>query len=85
MLIVLVVVIRALSDWISTVAEGSLSTKMVAEIRIRMFDTIAAGDLAWLQGIHSGRFVSVLLGDSASIDRNGDTRSDRRLQERRRA
>ena len=70
-LIVLAVVVRALSDWVSAVAEGSLSTRMVAEIRIRMFSTIAAGDLAWLHGVHSGRFVSVLMGDSASIDRNG--------------
>ena len=70
-LIVLAVIVRALSDWVSAVAEGSLGTRMVAEIRIRMFNTIAAGDLAWLQGIHSGRFVSVLVGDSSSIDRNG--------------
>jgi len=70
-LIVLAVAVRALSDWVATVAEGSLGARMVAEIRIRMFNTIAAGDLAWLQGIHSGRFVSVLVGDSASIDRNG--------------
>lgn len=70
-LIVLVVAVRALADWVATVAEGSLGTRMVAEIRIRMFNTIASGDLAWLQGIHSGRFVSVLVNDSAAIDRNG--------------
>ncbi len=70
-LIVLTIALRAIADWVATVAEGSLSTRMVAEIRLRMFNTIALGDLAWLQGIHSGRFVSVLVGDAASIDRNG--------------
>ncbi len=68
-LIVVAVMIRALSDWVSDVADGSLSTKMVAEIRIRMFDTIATGDLAWVQGVHSGRFLAVMLNDSAAIDR----------------
>jgi subfamily B ATP-binding cassette protein MsbA len=68
-LIVGVVMVRALSDWIAAIADGSLSSKMVAEIRIRMFDTIAAGDLAWVQGVHSGRFVAVMMGDASAIDR----------------
>ena len=50
-------------------AEGSLGSKIVAEIRIRMFDTIAAADLAWIQGVHSGRFVSIFVNDSRIIDR----------------
>ena len=34
-----------------------------------MFDTIAAADLAWIQGNHSGRFVSTFVYDAAIIDR----------------
>ena len=79
------------SDWVSTVAEASLGTKIVAELRYRMFDTIAAADLAWIQGNHSGRFVSTFVNDAPIIDRaatrvmvglfrNGD---ERRLPARR--
>jgi subfamily B ATP-binding cassette protein MsbA len=69
-LLVLAVLIRAVSDWISTVAEASLGTKIVAELRFRMFDTIAAADLAWIQGNHSGRFVSTFISDTSVIDRS---------------
>jgi ATP-binding cassette, subfamily B, bacterial MsbA len=68
-LIALAVAVRALSDWVSTVAEGSLATKIVADLRIRMFDTLAAADLAWIQRVHSGRFVSTFVTDTATIDR----------------
>ena len=69
-LLVLAVVVRAVSDWISTVAESSVGTKIVAELRYRMFDTIAAADLAWIQGNHSGRFVSTFVSDAAIVDRS---------------
>ncbi len=68
-LLVLVVLVRAVFDWISTVAEASLGSKIVAELRYRMFDTIAAADLAWIQGNHSGRFISAFVNDAATIDR----------------
>jgi subfamily B ATP-binding cassette protein MsbA len=57
-LVFLIMALRAGADWISTVAEAALGTKIVADLRLRMFDTIAAADLAWLQRTHSGRFVS---------------------------
>jgi subfamily B ATP-binding cassette protein MsbA len=69
-LIVLTVAIRAVSSWVSTVTEGSIGTRVVAEMRFRMFDTIAAADLAWVQGVHSGRFVSVFVNDSNAVDRS---------------
>jgi subfamily B ATP-binding cassette protein MsbA len=34
-----------------------------------MFDTVAAADLAWIQGFHSGRFVSAFVNDVAMVDR----------------
>jgi subfamily B ATP-binding cassette protein MsbA len=70
-LVVILIAARAAGDWIATVAEGSLSTKIVADLRIRMFDTIAAADLAWIQGFHSGRFVSAFLSDVSIVDRAG--------------
>jgi ATP-binding cassette, subfamily B, bacterial MsbA len=68
-LMVLAVVVRSIAEWIATVAESSVGTRIVAEIRIRMFDTIASADLAWIQGVHSGRFVSTVVSDSGAVDR----------------
>jgi subfamily B ATP-binding cassette protein MsbA len=68
-ILVVAVVVRAVADWVATVAEASLGSKIVAELRYRMFDTIAAADLAWIQGNHSGRFVSTFINDAAIIDR----------------
>jgi len=68
-LVLVVMVARAAADWASTVAEGSLGSKIVADIRVRMFDTIAAADLAWIQRNHSGRFVSAFVYDVIVVDR----------------
>ena len=70
-LVVLVITVRALCGWLGSVADASLGTKIVAELRFRMFDTIAAADLAWIQGFASGRFVSACLGDTASVNAAG--------------
>src|SRR5436190_20914838 len=69
-LLVAAVVVRAVTDWVSTVAEASLGTKIVAELRYRMFDTVAAADLAWVLGNHSGRFVSTFVTDAQVVDRS---------------
>ncbi len=70
-LAVVLISVRAGASWLTSVAEGSLSTKIVADLRVRMFDTIAAADLAWIQGFHSGRFVSAFVHDVPTIDRAG--------------
>ena len=70
-LVVVVIVLRATADWGASVAEGSLTTRIVADLRVRMFDTIAAADLAWIQGFNSGRFVSAFVTDVAIVDRAG--------------
>lgn len=67
-LVMLMIVIRSVANWVATVAEGSLGTKIVAELRFRMFDTIAAADLAWIQGFHSGRFVSAFVQDVMIVE-----------------
>lgn len=67
-LVLLVMCVRAVADWVSTVAEGRLGAKIVSDLRIRMFQTIAAADLAWLQRTHSGRFVSSFVNDVVTVD-----------------
>ena len=69
--ILVIMALRAGADWGASVAEASLGTKIVADLRLRMFDTIAAADLAWLQRTHSGRFVSAFVNDTAIVDRAG--------------
>ena len=69
--ILVIMALRAAADWGATVGEASLGTKIVADLRLRMFDTIAAADLAWLQRTHSGRFVSAFVTDTAIVDRAG--------------
>jgi subfamily B ATP-binding cassette protein MsbA len=68
-LVVVIMFLRAGADWVSTVAEAWLGTKVVADLRVRMFDTIASADLAWIQRNHSGRFVSAFVNDTPIIDR----------------
>jgi subfamily B ATP-binding cassette protein MsbA len=64
-----VMAFRAVADWVTTVFEAHLGTRVVADLRVRMFDTIAAADLAWIQRTHSGRFVSVFVSDTQVVDR----------------
>ena len=66
-----IITVRALCGWIGSVVDASLSTKIVAELRFRMFDTIAAADLAWIQGFPSGRFVSACISDVGAVNAAG--------------
>ncbi len=66
-----IITVRALCGWIGSVVDASLSTKIVAELRFRMFDTIAAADLAWIQGFPSGRFVSACINDVGAVNAAG--------------
>ena len=68
---ILIVTVRSLCGWIGSVVDASLSTKIVAELRFRMFDTIAAADLAWIQGFSSGRFVSACISDVGAVNAAG--------------
>ena len=68
-LVLVVMSLRAAADWVATVAEGALGARIVAELRMRMFDTIAGADLAWIQRNHSGHFVSAFFNDAPTVDR----------------
>jgi subfamily B ATP-binding cassette protein MsbA len=67
--VVAIMSLRAVANWVSTVSDARLGTKVVADLRMRMFDAIAAADLAFLQRTHSGRFVSAFVNDAATVDR----------------
>ncbi|WP_051631211.1 ABC transporter ATP-binding protein [Afifella pfennigii] len=67
--IVGVMAVRGAADWTSKVTDAWLGNVLVADLRIRMFDTLTAADLAWVQRTHSGRFVSAFVNDAPVVDR----------------
>ena len=69
--IVLVMSMRAVADWISRVIEAWLGSRVIADLRIRMFEVLAFADLSWIQDTHSGRFVSAFVNDVPVVNRAG--------------
>ena len=71
LVILVVMTSRALADWVSRVADAWLGGRVIADLRIRMFDVLAYADLSWIQDTHSGRFVSAFVNDVPVVDRAG--------------
>jgi subfamily B ATP-binding cassette protein MsbA len=71
LLILVAMTVRAGADWIGRVADAWLGNRIVADLRIRMFDALALADLSYIQRTHSGRFVSAFVSDAAVVDRAG--------------
>ena len=69
-LVLLTITARGAADWAATVSAAALGTRVVADLRMRLFEAIAAADLAWIQRSHSGHFVSVFLSETALVDRS---------------
>ena len=70
-LIFFVSMLKSGAEWLSTVTEASIGTKVVADLRNRLFNTLAFADLGWIQRNHSGRFVSAFSYDTPIVDRAG--------------
>lgn len=71
LVILAVMTSRAVADWVSRVADAWLGNRVIADMRIRMFDVLAYADLSWIQDTHSGRFVSAFVNDVPIVDRAG--------------
>ncbi len=71
LVILVVMTLRAIADWISRVADAWLGNRVIADLRIRMFDVLAYADLSWIQDTHSGRYVSAFVNDVPIVDRAG--------------
>jgi len=65
--VIVVIAFKALAEYVSTVSEAFIGHRVVADLRIQMFEALAHADLAWLQRTHSGRFSSSFLHDVALI------------------
>lgn len=61
--VVVITVLKALSEYGSKVAVSFLGLKFIADIRIKMFQRLATADLSWIENVHSGRFLAGFLND----------------------
>jgi len=64
---VIVVAIKGVADYVSTVSQAYIGHRVVADLRAQMFEKLTNSDLSWLQRHHSGRFISSFLTDSVMI------------------
>lgn len=67
-IIIVVMAARAAAEYFARVSQGYLSNRIVADLRIQLFEKLAFADVGWLQSTHSGRFVSVFMNDVATIN-----------------
>jgi subfamily B ATP-binding cassette protein MsbA len=61
--IVFVMALRATADFFGRSSQGYLSTRIVADLRRSLFRKLTHTDIGWLQSAHSGKLVSVVIGD----------------------
>ncbi|ODS00783.1 hypothetical protein AUC68_14540 [Methyloceanibacter methanicus] len=65
--IVVITVVKAISEYIANVTVGYLGHRFIADLRLQMFTKLAEADLGWIQTVHSGRILSGFLNDATLI------------------
>lgn len=65
--IVVVTVVKAVSEYVANVTVAYLGHRFVADLRLQMFAKLARANLNWLQRVHSGRLLSGFLTDAMLI------------------
>ncbi len=65
--IVVVTVVKAISEYVADVTVAYLGHRFIADLRIQMFAKLAKADLGWIQTVHSGRLLSSFLNDANLI------------------
>jgi subfamily B ATP-binding cassette protein MsbA len=65
--IVIVTVVKAISEYVADVTVAYLGHRFIADLRIEMFAKLARADLSWIQTVHSGRLLSGFLNDANLI------------------
>jgi subfamily B ATP-binding cassette protein MsbA len=67
LLVVILVGLKAGSEYFATVGQAYVGNRIVADLRVEMFERLTQADLGWLQRTHSGRFVSSFMNDVLAI------------------
>ena len=65
--IVIVTVLKAISEYVADVTVAYLGHRFIADLRISMFAKLASADLNFIQTVHSGRLLSGFLTDANLI------------------
>lgn len=65
--VVAVTGLKTIAAYVSGVSVGYLGQRFVSDMRIKMFERLTKADLSWIEGVHSGRFVSGFLNDANLI------------------
>ncbi len=65
--VIIVITLKTIAAYISSVTVGYLGERFVSDMRIKMFSTLTKADLSWIEGVHSGRFVAGFLNDALLI------------------
>ncbi|ESR24954.1 ABC transporter ATP-binding protein [Lutibaculum baratangense] len=71
--IIAIVVTKGIAEYYATVWQAHIGNVLLADLRVRMFETLARADLGWLQRTHSARFVSSFMNDVLSIRQAAST------------
>ena len=61
--VILVMLLRAAAEFYARVSQGYISNRIVADLRRQLFRKLSLSDIGWLQSTHSGKLVSVVMGD----------------------
>ena len=65
--IVVVTIVKAISEYVADVTVAYLGHRFVADLRLQMFSKLARSDLNWIQQVHSGRLLASFLNDANLI------------------
>jgi subfamily B ATP-binding cassette protein MsbA len=61
--VIIVMMMRAAAEFYARVSQGYISNRIVADLRRQLFRKLSRSDIGWLQSTHSGKLVSVVMGD----------------------
>jgi subfamily B ATP-binding cassette protein MsbA len=66
--IVVVMVLRAVCDYVARVNQAHLANRFIADLRRQIFARLTLADLGWLHSMHSGRFVALFMSDVGAVN-----------------
>ena len=62
-----IMLVKGLSEYFAAVNDAYVVNRVIADIRIDMFQALTNADMRWLRGVHSGRVQSSFLSDTNII------------------
>ena len=63
----LITLIKSVSEYVSKLTMGYLGNRFIADIRISLYEKLTYADMQWIEGTHSGLFLSNFLNDTNYI------------------